>query len=203
MASRLVQLFGLIRAGSFSDASAVIARGRFIPNHLQVPIAANLSKSAAAHFLESSFSRSLRTNASPSHSFETAHVGAFARQLLQRASGPIAARHVSSYAAQLSSARSFGTLVRSAVSEGRLAFVRRPDILGKVDKAAFSRQAGGRRFQYTDGRGVTHFRARGFQGAYQDPNRRRKLLIIVGVAGVRFESHLSLRLFFLFFFNRS
>ncbi|GAQ89671.1 Peptidase family M48 family protein [Klebsormidium nitens] len=182
MASRIAQLLGFLRTGSKSNATAAVARGTFSSVYPQAPSGANISKLAAAHFLGSSFSRSLHTNATPIPTFDTAHVGAFVRQLLQRASGPITARHVSS-SAQQSSARSFGTLVRSAVSDGKLSLARRPDVLRKADKGAFSCQAGGKRSQYTDGRGVTHFRARGFQGAYQDPNRRRRLLIIVGVAG--------------------
>lgn len=123
---------------------------------------------------------------------ETSQVTRLVKQLLQpignlqaAAPLPIIARQGSNPTAVQNCARSFGTIVRSAVSESNTSSLRRVNLPNAYGKAgAFARNGLGRRFQYTDGRGVTHFRPRGFRGAAQDPNRVRRYLVIAVTAGV-------------------
>lgn len=179
MGSRIRQLLQVLLKGSHESAALAARSGSFHSSSLHQPTGLTALLNTA-HQIKSQSLTLPHASKAAAPLFGTAQIGGVIRQLLQSTDGlaPIAARHVSNPISNVA-ARSFGAHAHSA----SLYLARCPKALQR-GAGAFSNRAGGKRFQYTDGRGVTHFRARGFLGAYQDPDRRRRLLIIVSVVGV-------------------
>jgi hypothetical protein len=187
MGPQIGRLLALFRPGGISNSAAQTSKAIHALAS-QAPI--GLAEIAAAPAAQSVPSKILHPQNAPKF-LERGQVKRLVKQLLQPIANsqaaaplPIVARQVSNPTA-VQSARYFSTIVRSAVSESNTSSLRRCNLPNAYGKAgAFARNGLGRRFQYTDGRGVTHFRPKGFRGAAQDPNRVRRYLVIAVTAGV-------------------